>query len=87
EVVGQEIAAGDVVVVALNSANRDERRFPDPDTFDVDRPKDGHVAFGHGIHFCLGAQLARMEVDIALSALTTRFALPELRGERDELLW
>lgn len=87
EIAGQKIEAGDIVVVALNSANRDETRFHEADTFDVERRKDGHLAFGHGIHFCLGAQLAKLEVDVALAAMSSRFAVPELRGEADRLLW
>ncbi|NRA02986.1 MAG: cytochrome P450 [Myxococcales bacterium] len=63
------------VVVLLGSANRDERRFPDPDRFDVTRDSRGHLSFGFGAHFCLGAALARLEAKAALEAL-----LPELPG-------
>jgi cytochrome P450 len=69
----QEIPADALVVVLLGSANRDERRFPDPDRFDVERDTRGHVAFGFGAHFCLGASLARLEASAALAAL-----VPEL---------
>jgi cytochrome P450 len=54
------------------SANRDEDKYPDADRFDVTRDAQGHLAFGHGIHFCLGAPLARLEARIALDALITR---------------
>ena len=60
---------GDRVLLLFGSANRDERAFPDPDVFDVDRTCEHQVAFGRGIHFCLGAALARMEARIALNAL------------------
>ena len=68
------IVPPDVFVVAwLLSANRDERVFPDPDRFDVRRSPNQHLAFGHGIHFCLGAPLARLEAKIALDILFHRF--------------
>ncbi|CPX75306.1 cytochrome P450 [Mycobacteroides abscessus] len=60
---------GDRVLLLFGSANRDDRAFPDPDVFDVDRTCEHQVAFGRGIHFCLGAALARMEARIALNAL------------------
>jgi cytochrome P450 len=64
----------DVFVVAwLLSANRDEREFADPDRFDLHRSPSHHIAFGHGIHFCLGAPLARLEAEIALNILLDRF--------------
>ncbi|TCO61178.1 cytochrome P450 [Actinocrispum wychmicini] len=58
---GQRIHRGDLVVVMLGAANHDERRFPDPDTFDLRRDVSRHVAFGYGVHFCVGAPLARAE--------------------------
>jgi cytochrome P450 len=77
EIAGVTIPAGATVVPLLGSANRDERRFPDPDRFDVTRNAQGHVGFGFGKHFCLGASLARLEAKAALEAL-----VPELLHRR-----
>ncbi|WP_329041646.1 cytochrome P450 [Streptomyces sp. NBC_00178] len=66
------IPKGEAVLVALGSGDRDPGRYPDPDTFDIRRGAQGHLAFGHGIHFCLGAPLARMEGRIAIAALLER---------------
>ncbi|WP_020672212.1 cytochrome P450 family protein [Amycolatopsis nigrescens] len=74
---GTEIPAGEFVHIALTSANRDPAKFDEPDRLDFDRESAGHVAFGHGIHYCVGAPLARMEAEIAFSALLRRF--PRLR--------
>ncbi|MDT8914382.1 cytochrome P450 [Amycolatopsis sp. PS_44_ISF1] len=71
------IPAGEFVQVSLLAANRDAQRFPDPDRLEVTRRAAGHVGFGHGIHHCVGAPLARLEAEIALGALIARF--PELR--------
>jgi cytochrome P450 len=62
ELVGQPVAAGDKVVVSFSSANRDENVFARPDDFDVTRDARAHLGFGHGPHFCLGAQLARVQM-------------------------
>jgi cytochrome P450 len=70
---GKEIKEGQVVVPCLGSANRDEAQFPDPDVFDIRRTPNRHVAFGHSIHFCIGAPLARLETKIALTVLLERF--------------
>ncbi|MEV0388093.1 cytochrome P450 [Nonomuraea sp. NPDC050643] len=77
EIDGQVVAAGETVVLALPVANRDPERFPDPDTLDVTRSATGHLAFGHGVHQCLGQHLARAELRVALTALFERF--PDLR--------
>jgi cytochrome P450 len=74
---GQPIRAGEGVMAALASANRDPRAFDRPDELDLDRPPGRHLAFGLGPHFCLGAHLARVELQEALRALLHRF--PELR--------
>ncbi len=77
EMRGQTIRRGDLVVAALLSADRDESRFPDPDRFDIGRKPNKHIALGYGIHFCLGAPLARLEAAIAVETLLRR--LPNLR--------
>ncbi|MGP3958846.1 cytochrome P450 family protein [Nonomuraea sp. 3N208] len=70
---GVTIPAGSQVTVALAAADRDPGRFPEPDRFDIRREDNAHVAFGHGLHFCLGAPLARMEAEIAFRGLLDRF--------------
>ncbi|MBE1593835.1 cytochrome P450 [Nonomuraea angiospora] len=77
EIAGQHIPAGDLVMLSLPSANRDPAYIADPDRLDITRGEMGHVAFGHGVHHCLGAPLARMELRIAFPALFERF--PGLR--------
>jgi cytochrome P450 len=69
-------AGGELVLVALADADRDPARFADPDRFDISRDARGHLAFGHGIHYCLGAPLARLEARIAIGSLLAR--CPEL---------
>jgi cytochrome P450 len=66
---GHEIPAGQSVSVWIAAANRDPRVFEDPHAFDIERPHNPHIAFGHGIHYCLGAPLARLEIRIALREL------------------
>lgn len=78
---GQTISRGDTVVVVLASANRDSRYFLGPDDFDPNGPSRPHVAFGHGVHFCVGAQLARLQARVAIATLL--FRLPELRLDHD----
>ncbi|GAA1874635.1 cytochrome P450 [Pseudonocardia ailaonensis] len=77
EISGTRIPAGDLLLLSLPAANRDPELLADPETLDVRRGTLGHVAFGHGIHHCLGAPLARMEMRIAFPALLKRF--PDLR--------
>jgi cytochrome P450 len=69
----QQIQAGQRVIVHFASANRDDAQFPDPDRFDIRRSPNQHLTFGHGIHFCIGAPLARLETKIMLSLLQERF--------------
>ncbi|WP_406473543.1 cytochrome P450 [Streptomyces platensis] len=87
ELYGTRIPAGDSVIVSLSAANRDDRQFPDADALHFDRTPNPHLAFGHGIHFCPGAALARIELQVALGTLLRR--LPELRlaVPEDELAW
>ena len=84
---GQRIAAGDPVLVVLAAADRDPARFEQPDVLDLTRRDNQHLGYGHGIHYCLGAPLARLEGQTALATLLTR--LPDLRlaAEPDELRW
>ncbi|MFF0545050.1 cytochrome P450 [Nocardia thailandica] len=79
-----EIPAGEFVYVALIAANRDPRRFPAADDLRFDDASTGHLAFGHGIHFCVGAPLARLEAEIAFTALTSRFPGLSLAPEARE---
>jgi cytochrome P450 len=76
--------AGRKVALLLASANRDERRWRDPDTFDLDRDPSDHVAFGFGLHFCLGAALARLEARVAVEELLAR--VPDFDVQRDGLV-
>ncbi|MCJ0869668.1 cytochrome P450 [Streptomyces sp. AP-93] len=71
---GITVPAGETLLLSLASANRDPARFGEPDRLDLDRDTSGHLALGHGIHYCVGAPLARIETEIALAALLERFA-------------
>ena len=86
---GVPIAAGESVLLSYVSANRDEDIFDEPFRFDVGRDPNKHVAFGYGVHFCLGAALARMEVNSFFSELIPRLESIELTGDprvhRDDL--
>jgi cytochrome P450 len=82
ELAGVRIPAGAIVVPLIGSANRDERRFPEPDRFDVARNPQGHLGFGFGKHFCLGASLARLEAKAALEALVPELVRRRRREER-----
>ncbi len=79
---GQAVPAGSVMVLLNASANRDERQFPDPDRFDIYRKIQRHLSFGYGLHFCLGAHLARLEARIALEEVLKRF--PEWEVDYDK---
>jgi hypothetical protein len=82
---GQHIRHGEFVMLLTGSANRDPRQFPNPDGLDLGRADNKHVGFGYGIHFCLGAPLARMEARIALGALVGR--LRNVQLAMDEIVW
>jgi cytochrome P450 len=84
---GVVIPAGEQVLAAISSADRDPAQFPGPDRLDLGRDTSGHLAFGHGIHYCLGAPLARMEAEVALGALLARFPRISLAASPDELRW
>jgi len=81
DVAGHPIGAGERVGLLLGAANRDGQAFADPDIFDVARRDNPHVGFGAGIHYCLGAPLARLEMQVALEALLDRFPRLELATE------
>ncbi|RBM20098.1 cytochrome P450 [Prauserella sp. PE36] len=82
-----ELPENAFVLVSLLAANRDEARFPDPDRLDITRSANGHLAFGHGIHYCVGAPLARLEGEIAIGRLLHRFGDLRLAGAEDGLRW
>ena len=87
EIGGVHIRRGDLVLVALSSANRDPSRFGALDRLDLGRDASGHLAFGHGIHYCLGAPLARLEAEIAFSHLLARFGSMRLAVPAESLRW
>ena len=78
EMGGRQLKTGERVYAWMNAANRDPRRFPDPDRFDIERPDNRHLTFGHGAHFCLGAPLARLEAQIGFPRLFGRLQGLEL---------
>jgi len=81
---GRRIPAGDKVLLLFGSAGRDEREYPDPDRFDIRRRFERHLTFGHGIHYCLGAALARLEAQITFEELLAR--IPEWEVDGDPVL-
>jgi cytochrome P450 len=81
ELAGTVISRGTQLVVSVGSANHDEHRWPDPETWDIHRPRKPHLAFGTGPHQCLGMHLARLELTVALDAILER--LPNLRADPD----
>ncbi|GAA0526064.1 cytochrome P450 [Paractinoplanes ferrugineus] len=87
EVGGVLVRAGEAILPSINAANRDPEAFAEPDVLDVSRKPNLHVAFGYGIHHCLGAQLGRMELEIALGGLLDRMPKLALAGSESELHW
>jgi cytochrome P450 len=81
EIAGVPIAADQLVMLNLTAANHDPARFADPARFDVARPDIRHLSFGHGVHFCLGANLARLEADVAFNTLFDRYDSIEWAGD------
>ncbi|MGY5127239.1 cytochrome P450 family protein [Streptomyces nigrescens] len=87
EIGGTLIPAGQTVMIALASASRDREHFAAADDFDITRDARGHTAFGHGIHFCLGAPLARLEARVALRSLLERCPGLAMDADFDDLTW
>jgi cytochrome P450 len=87
EIGGQIIAAGDSVTVLLDAVNHDPARFEAPGVLRLDRKPNSHLAFGHGIHRCVGAPLARAEADIAVRTLLTRLPGLSLGCKEDDIVW
>ncbi|MGY0692428.1 cytochrome P450 family protein [Virgibacillus sp. FSP13] len=84
---GQSIKKGDLVIVILNSANHDPNQFKDPEILDITREKSKHLAFGKGIHACLGAPLARLEGEIAITSFFKRYPNAQLNVDKKDLEW
>ncbi|GIG91402.1 cytochrome P450 family protein [Plantactinospora endophytica] len=84
---GVTVPAGATVLLCVAAANRDPERFADPDALDLTRPDNGHLTLGHGIHYCVGAPLARLEAQIAIGAVLRRFPKLALAVDPAELAW
>lgn len=87
ELGGYLMRRGDMIIAILSSANRDETQFACADSLDIERKPNPHLAFGNGIHYCLGAPLARMESEIAFNTLIQRFPDLELSINFEEIVW
>ena len=86
-VAGTTIPRGELVLAVVGSANRDANYFDNPDTIDITRTNNRHLAFGQGIHYCLGAPLARLEGQVAINTLLQRLPNIHLASKPDELRW
>ena len=82
---GQRIERGQYVALFIGAANRDPEQFPEPDQLDIKRRENKHVAFGHGIHFCIGGPLARIETQLAINSILRR--IPNMRLAEQDLEW
>jgi cytochrome P450 len=82
---GETLRSGDKVALAFGSGNRDERKFPDPDRFDIDRRPQGHLGFGSGKHFCLGSQMARLVTEVAMRHFLKR--VPDYHLTVENIAW
>jgi cytochrome P450 len=87
EVGGVTIPAHEFILLSIGAANRDPERFRDPDIFDIERDTRGHLAFSHGTHRCLGAELGKLELTIAISKLFDRFPNASLAIPQDQVKW
>lgn len=85
EFAGARLPAGAAMLVSLLGTNRDPDRFPEPDVLDLRRADTRHLSLGHGLHHCLGASLARLEGQIAITGLFTRYPRLRLAGHRDTI--
>jgi cytochrome P450 len=86
EVSGQQVKAGHSMMAWIGSANRDETKFPEPQKFDIERKPNPHIAFGHGIHMCLGAPLARLESKVAIELLSEDYSKVSLKLKEEDLV-
>jgi len=86
EMYGRTVPAGSKMALLTGSAGRDDRQYIEPDRLDVRRKISGHVSFGHGIHHCLGAALARLEARVALEELLDRFPAWEIDETSSEMV-
>lgn len=87
ELRGKQIRKGEMLFISFSSADRDSEQFTDPDTFDITREANNHIAFGKGIHYCLGGPLARLEGEIAIGMVLRRMPELRLKSASDSLKW
>jgi cytochrome P450 len=82
---GRTLRVGDKVALAFGSGNRDWRKFPNPDIYDIERRPQGHLGFGAGKHFCLGSQMARLVTEVAMKRFLAR--VPEYHLSDNKIAW